>query len=321
MVFNLFKKNKKESKDKIEGAGEKPKSFLTRLKDGLARTRDSYNDSLESLFEGGKLNKDKLEDLEEILVTSDMGIDTSLDLVEKIRKNRSKFKSVDDLRAFLKSEILGMVEFKDAEVSVKKPHIIMVTGVNGVGKTTTIGKLAAMYEGEGKKVLIAAADTFRAAAVEQLSVWAERAGCEIVKHKESTDPAAVAFDGVSAAVARDIDVVLVDTAGRLQTQKNLMEELKKIKRAVGKKIKGAPHETLMVIDATTGQNGLSQVKTFHESVGVTGIALTKLDGTAKGGMAVSIGKSMKIPLKYVGVGEKIEDLQRFDAEKFIDALF
>ncbi|MCP3926163.1 MAG: signal recognition particle-docking protein FtsY [Desulfobacterales bacterium] len=320
MVFKLFRKNK--NKDIEKGNDEKSKGFLGRLKDGLSRTRSSYNEGLSNLFVSGKLDKNKLEDLEEILVTSDMGIETSLSIVEKVSKNRSKIKDVESLKDFLKKEILEMVEFdKTDEISIKKPHIIMVTGVNGVGKTTTIGKLAAMYKNEGKKVLIAAADTFRAAAVEQLTIWAERAECEIVKHKENTDPAAVAFDGVSAAVARDIDIVLVDTAGRLQTQINLMEELKKIKRAMSKKIKGAPHETLMVIDATTGQNGLSQVKTFHESVGVSGIVLTKLDGTAKGGMAVSISKKMKIPLKYIGVGEQIDDLQKFDAEIFIDALF
>lgn len=320
MVFNFFKKKNKADENKTDPV-DKSKGFLGRLKDGLSRTRNTYNDSLEKLFVSGKLDKNKLEDLEEILVTSDMGIETSIELVEKIQKNRSKIKDVQQLKDFLKKEIIEMVDFKEDETALKKPHVIMVAGVNGVGKTTTIGKLASMYEKSGKKVLIAAADTFRAAAVEQLTIWADRAGCEIVKHKENTDPAAVAFDGVSAAVARNIDIVLVDTAGRLQTQKNLMEELKKIERAVGKKIKGAPHETLMVIDATTGQNGLSQVKTFHESVGISGIVLTKLDGTAKGGMAVSIGKTLKIPLKYIGVGESIEDLQKFDAEKFIDALF
>ena len=194
-------------------------------------------------------------------------------------------------------------------------------GVNGVGKTTTIGKLAARYGAEGKKVLVAAADTFRAAAVEQLSIWAERAGADIVRHRDNADPAAVAYDGVEAGMARSVDVVLVDTAGRLHTKVNLMEELTKIKRIIGKKLPGAPHEILLVLDATTGQNALSQAKLFHEALDVTGLAMTKLDGTAKGGIVVGICSSLKIPLKYVGVGEKIDDLQRFDPGQFADALF
>jgi fused signal recognition particle receptor len=197
----------------------------------------------------------------------------------------------------------------------------MVVGVNGVGKTTTIGKLAARYSAEGKKVLVAAADTFRAAAVEQLGIWAERSGADIVKHRENADPAAVAYDGVEAAMARGTDVVLVDTAGRLHTKVNLMEELKKIKRSIGKKLPDAPHETLLVLDATTGQNALSQAKLFNDTLEVTGLALTKLDGTAKGGIVVGICSSLKIPLEYIGVGEQIDDLQRFDAVQFTDALF
>jgi fused signal recognition particle receptor len=197
----------------------------------------------------------------------------------------------------------------------------MVIGVNGVGKTTTIGKLAAHYSAENKKVLIAAADTFRAAAVEQAAIWAERSNADIVRHKDGSDPAAVAYDGVEAGLARGCDIVLIDTAGRLHTKINLMEELKKIKRSVDKKLPGAPHEILLVLDATTGQNALTQAKIFHEALNVTGIALTKLDGTAKGGIVLSICKSLNVPLMYIGVGEQINDLQAFDAEKFVDALF
>ncbi|MDM8538500.1 signal recognition particle-docking protein FtsY, partial [Desulfobacterales bacterium HSG17] len=200
-------------------------------------------------------------------------------------------------------------------------HVIMVLGVNGVGKTTTIGKLAAKYTNNGKKVLIAAADTFRAAAVEQISLWSQKAGADIVKHRENADPAAVAYDGIEAAIARGKDYVIIDTAGRLHTKVNLMEELKKIKRAMGKAMPDAPHEILLVLDATTGQNALSQAKQFHEAIGITGIALTKLDGTAKGGVVISICNTLEIPLKYIGVGETIDDLQIFDPKKFIDALF
>eukprot|EP00362_Geleiidae_sp_MMETSP1317_P001513 CAMPEP_0201282278 /NCGR_PEP_ID=MMETSP1317-20130820/5218_1 /ASSEMBLY_ACC=CAM_ASM_000770 /TAXON_ID=187299 /ORGANISM="Undescribed Undescribed, Strain Undescribed" /LENGTH=198 /DNA_ID=CAMNT_0047594467 /DNA_START=782 /DNA_END=1378 /DNA_ORIENTATION=- len=197
----------------------------------------------------------------------------------------------------------------------------MVVGVNGTGKTTTIGKLAFRYSSEGKKVLITAADTFRAAAIEQLTIWARRAGAEIVKHKENVDPASVAYDGIKVAIERGTDIVLVDTAGRIHTQKNLMEELKKIKRTIGKKLPDAPHETLLVLDAITGQNALSQVKLFNESLGITSIALTKLDGTAKGGVVLNICRSVRIPLKYIGIGEQIDDLQDFDAEEFITSLF
>jgi fused signal recognition particle receptor len=202
-----------------------------------------------------------------------------------------------------------------------KPYVIMVIGVNGTGKTTTIGKLAAKFSASGKKVIVVAADTFRAAAIEQLAIWAERAGVDIIKHKEMSDPAAVAYDGIEAAVARNVDIVLVDTAGRLHTKKNLMEELKKIKRTISKKIPGAPHEILLTLDATTGQNALAQAQLFNDALDVTGIALTKLDGTAKGGIAVSICSTLEIPLNYIGIGERIEDLQEFDPIEFVNALF
>jgi fused signal recognition particle receptor len=223
----------------------------------------------------------------------------------------------------LREEILALLPEKsqNCETSGSRPHVIMVVGVNGVGKTTTIGKMAARFLGEKKRVLIAAADTFRAAAVEQLAIWAQRSGADFVRHKDGADPAAVAYDGIEAACARKADVVLVDTAGRLHTKINLMEELKKIKRSMAKIMPDAPHEVLLVLDATTGQNALSQAKLFNEALGVTGIALTKLDGTAKGGIVISIHDKLNIPLQYVGVGETIEDLQVFDPHRFVNALF
>ncbi len=257
------------------------------------------------------------------MITSDMGVQTSVDLIERISGKSSKIADADELKNSLKEEILS---FLDAQTTVHdkitgRPHVIMVVGVNGTGKTTSIGKLAARYTSAGKKVLVAAADTFRAAAVEQLEIWADRAGADIVKQKEGTDPAAVAYDSIQAAIARDCDIVLVDTAGRLHTKINLMEELKKIKRSISKKLPGAPHEILLVLDATTGQNALSQAKLFNEALDITAIALTKLDGTARGGVVVGIFTALKIPLKYIGVGEQIEDLQDFDPVRFVNALF
>lgn len=298
--------------------------FLKRLKKGLARTRQVFSTNIDELFTGNrKIDDDLLEELEEILIISDIGVQTATDLIQSISKKASKISGADQLKEALKKEILASLTYQTPfrEKITAKPHVIMVVGVNGVGKTTTIGKLAAKFTASGKKVLIAAADTFRAAAVEQLMIWAERAGAEIVKHKEKTDPAAVAYDSLEAALARGADIVLIDTAGRLHTSVNLMEELKKIKRTVSKKNSGAPHEILLVLDATTGQNALSQARLFHDALGITGIALVKLDGTAKGGIVVSICNTLNIPLKYVGVGEKIEDLHNFNPVHFVKAFF
>lgn len=298
--------------------------FFKRLKSGLSKTRKILTTDIDELFlSGGKIDDDLLEELEEILITSDIGVKTTMDLMESISKKSSKISNADQLKTVLKEEILSFIDTQPASTEnfITKPHVILVVGVNGVGKTTTIGKLASKFTAEGKKVLIAAGDTFRAAAAEQLTIWADRAGAKIVKHKENTDPASVAYDSIESAMARDIDVVLVDTAGRLHTQVNLMEELKKIKRALSKKLPDAPHETLIVLDATTGQNAVSQAKLFHEEIGVTGIALTKLDGTAKGGVVISICDSLKLPLKYIGIGEQVNDLQDFDPIQFVDALF
>ncbi|MDJ0665989.1 MAG: signal recognition particle-docking protein FtsY [Desulfobacterales bacterium] len=305
---------------------DKPRRGLfKRLRNGLTKTRDFLNTDIEDLFSRRrKLDDDTLEELEELLITADLGVRTAMDLMAQIGRKASKIETVDGLRAALREEILALIGKPSADVEkavAARPRVIMVVGVNGVGKTTTIGKLAAHHTREGRKVLIAAADTFRAAAIEQLAIWAERAGADIVRHKDQADPAAVAYDAVEAALARGADVVLIDTAGRLHTKVNLMEELKKIKRAVGKKIADAPHEILLVLDATTGQNALSQAKLFDEALDLDALALTKLDGTAKGGIVVSICNSLDIPLKHVGVGEQIEDLQVFNARDFVEALF
>lgn len=321
MVFGLFK----QKKDKPEAAdSSKSTGIFERLKNGLSKTRKILTTDIDQLFAGNrKIDEELLEKLEELLITSDIGIQTSTELIQRISKKSSNISNADQLKKSLKEEILSFFGAQTpAHKNIKsKPHVIMVVGVNGTGKTTTTGKLAAKYTAAGKKVLIAASDTFRAAAIEQLTIWADRAGAEIVKHKDNADPAAVAYDSIEAALARNVDVVLVDTAGRLHTKVNLMEELKKIKRTISKKMPDAPHEILLVLDATTGQNALSQAKLFNDAIGVTGIALTKLDGTAKGGIVVSICNSLEIQLKYIGIGEQIDDLQDFDPVQFINALF
>ena len=297
--------------------------FFSRLKRGLEKTRKILNTNIEDLFTSSSILDDNmLENLEEMLITSDIGVQTATKIMERVSRQSSQIRSANALKELLRSEFLSLLQSvsqEPAEIPAK-PNVIMVVGVNGVGKTTTIGKLAARNTREKKKALVVAADTFRAAAVEQLSIWAERAGVGIIKHNENADPAAVAFDGVSAAVARDVDTVYVDTAGRLHTKSNLMEELKKIKRTISKKLPGAPHEILLVLDATTGQNALMQARQFNEILDVTGIILTKLDGTAKGGIVLSICHSLQIPIKYIGVGESIEDLQIFNPAEFVKAL-
>jgi fused signal recognition particle receptor len=296
---------------------------LNWLKKGLTKTREILTTDIDDLFRSKKhIDDDMLEELEELLITSDIGVQTAMDLMQTITKQAGRIKGPELLKETLKQELLTHLKrFPPLPAPVHKPHVVMVVGVNGVGKTTTIGKLAAKAVQKGDATLIVAADTFRAAAIEQLDIWAQRAGAGIVKHKADADPAAVAYDGMEAAKARRMDMVLVDTAGRLHTKVNLMEELKKIQRTMGKLIPEAPHEILLVLDATTGQNALSQAKLFHEALGITGLALTKLDGTAKGGIVFSICQSLNIPLQYIGVGEGIEDLQPFDPELFADALF
>ncbi len=292
------------------------------LKSGLSKTRNALSNGVDALFKGGRaLDDDLLEELEELLITSDVGVRTTMEIIETLSEKASEISNSDELKTALKALLLERISFDTpAETALKKPHVMMVIGVNGVGKTTTIGKMATRFVREGKKVIIVAGDTFRAAASEQLTIWAERSGAEIVRHKDNSDPAAVAFDGVQAAVARDADIVIIDTAGRLHTKKNLMEELKKIRRSVAKTIPDAPHETLMVVDATTGQNALTQAQLFHDAVGIDGVALTKLDGTAKGGIVIGITSTLGVPLKYIGIGEQADDLRPFDAEEFADAL-
>ncbi len=299
--------------------------IFNRLKKGLSKTREILFTDINELFSAERqIDDDLLEELEEVLVMSDLGMDVTMEIMDKISRKARKLKTADELKSILKEELRALFPLTGdtaVEPETIGPRVIMVVGVNGTGKTTTLGKLALKFSAQGKKVLIAAADTFRAAAIEQVEIWANRANVKVVKHREGSDPAAVAFDAVEASIARGIDILLIDTAGRLHTQKNLMEELKKIKRSVGKRLAGAPHEVLMVLDATTGQNALSQAKLFNDAVGITALALTKLDGTAKGGVVASVARTMDVPLKYIGVGEGIEDLQDFDANLFVNALF
>jgi len=305
---------------------ERKPGLFDRLRQGLSKTRDSLVGKIDRLVLGKKeIDADTLEELEEILITADIGVQTTVELIRILeeRLSRNELKDGAALRETLKEEILKRLsrDVMPLAVDSASPFVIMVIGVNGVGKTTTIGKLAARFSQEGKKVVLAAGDTFRAAAAEQLEIWGERVGCDVVRHKEGADPSAVVFDGIKAAVARKADILIVDTAGRLHTKVNLMEELKKVRRIMGREIPGAPHETLLVLDAATGQNALSQAKLFKETAEVTGIALTKLDGTAKGGIVAAICNEFRIPVRYIGVGEGVDDLRDFDPAEFVDALF
>ena len=299
--------------------------FFDRLKAGLAKTREKLADKIDSLLHGSvKIDDELLDELEETLIMSDVGTKTTEKLMENLRKGvrKSEIQSADDVKRFLSNQIREiLIEEEGASVEVEPPYVILMIGVNGAGKTTTIGKLSAYYGECGKKVMVAAADTFRAGAIEQLEIWAKRTGAEIIKHSEGSNPSSVALDAVRSAVAKNYDVLIVDTAGRLQNKFNLMEELKKINRIIGKGIQGAPHEVLLVLDATTGQNALRQAELFSKSANITGIVLTKLDGTAKGGMIIGIKEELNIPVKWVGVGEGLDDLRPFNAKEFADALF
>lgn len=305
---------------------EEEKSFFGRLKKGLSRTSEGFVRGIDRAILGKKLiDDDLIEDLEEALISADLGIKTAYDLLEAVQEKvrRKELGDTEALKNALKLEILDILKMEEEPLTLKKgrPLVIMVVGVNGVGKTTTIGKLAFRYKSEGSRVLLAAGDTFRAAATEQLAVWGERCGIDVIKHREGADPAALAYDATEAAKARGADLLILDTAGRLHTKINLMEELKKIKRVMTKVISDAPHEVLLVLDASTGQNAISQAKLFHEAVGITGIAVTKLDGTPKGGVVIGIADELKIPIRYIGVGEDIEDLRDFNAEDFVEAIF
>lgn len=300
--------------------------LFARLRKGLAKTAGGLVGKIDTILTGRtKIDADLYADLEEALITADIGVNTAYKLLEGTQRlvNERKITSPDALRALLKEQILDILKTEaiPLDTAAKKPFVIMVVGVNGVGKTTTIGKMAAQFHAQGRKVMMAAGDTFRAAAIEQLEIWAGRVGCEFLKQKQGADPSAVAFDAVQAAVARDIDVVLVDTAGRLHTKSNLMEELKKIKRVMAKIVPDAPHETVLVLDSTTGQNAITQAKTFNEAIDLSGIILTKLDGTSKGGCIVGISDELSVPIRFIGIGEQIDDLRPFDAADFVEALF
>ena len=313
------------------GKKEAPASEQQRLEEGLEKTRSSFFGKLSRAVAGkDTVDEAVLDDLEEVLVASDVGVKTTVEIIRRIeaRVARDRYVSTKDLNALIRDEIadllLGAEAARPADFAAplpNKPHVVMVVGVNGVGKTTSIGKIAARYKAAGKRVLLGAADTFRAAATEQLEIWSQRAGVEIIKQYQGADPAAVAFDTLAAAQSRGADVVIIDTAGRLHTKGGLMDELSKVKRVMDRQVAGAPHEVLLVLDASTGQNAIRQAEAFTEHVDVTGLVLTKLDGTAKGGIVIGISNEFRIPVKYIGVGEGIDDLQVFDRAAFVQALF
>ncbi|MDK2979076.1 MAG: fused signal recognition particle receptor [Bacteroidales bacterium] len=312
-TFGIFSKEKKKTLDK-----------------GLEKTKENVLKKLSRAVIGKtKVDDEVLDNLEEVLITSDVGVDTTLKIIERIenRVSRDKYLGTEELNNILKEEIAALLEennSSDIELSFSsnnKPYVIMVVGVNGVGKTTTIGKLAYQFKNMGKKVYLGAADTFRAAAVDQLTIWAERVGVPIVKQKMGSDPASVAFDALSSAKSNDADVVIIDTAGRLHNKINLMNELSKIKKVMNRVVEGAPHEILLILDGSTGQNAFEQAKQFTHATDVTALALTKLDGTAKGGVVIGISDQFKIPVKYIGIGERMEDLQVFNKKEFVDSLF
>ncbi|MCR4289263.1 MAG: signal recognition particle-docking protein FtsY [Candidatus Scalindua sp.] len=318
--------SKKKSGTAAEDVKNKSWSPFQKLKNSLTKTRSKITSKFKNLL-SFKRNIDEgvLEELEVVLLESDIGVGLVTKIIQDIR-DAWKSKEIEDTTGvydFLKNDLKQSL--KDGNSSIKIAHapptVIMVAGVNGVGKTTSIAKLANLYIKQGKKVMLAAGDTFRAAATEQLDIWSKRIGADIVKHQSGADPSAVTFDALEASLSRGIDILIVDTAGRLHTHENLMNELTKMKRVISKKIENAPHEVLMVLDATTGQNAISQAKLFKEAVGVTGIFLSKLDGTAKGGAILGMRKEIDVPVKYVGLGEGIDDIQEFDADKFVDALF
>ena len=298
-------------------------NLFGKLKEGLAKTRDGLTDKINGVLNLAiTIDEDLYEELEEILITSDVGMDTTVDIIERLRNKIRKEKINDpkEVKPALKEVIRDILLEGDYEDNDDEKKVMLVIGVNGVGKTTSIGKLAAKNKNDGKKVLLAAADTFRAAAIDQLEVWSNRAGVDVIKHQEGSDPAAVVFDAIEAAKARNVDLLICDTAGRLHNKKNLMNELEKINRIIDRELQDFKKETLLVLDATTGQNAVIQAKQFMEACPIDGIILTKLDGTAKGGVVISIKQSLDIPVRYIGVGEGVDDLQKFDAEGFAEAL-
>jgi fused signal recognition particle receptor len=314
----LFKK--KDNKETKNG-------FLEKLRSGLSKTRSGFTGRLDRLILGKKeINEDLLEELEEILFTSDLGVAATQELINSVRESveRKELDHPERLKDALRENIIGFLDIEEIKPDDPKPGeplVIMIIGVNGVGKTTTVGKLAHLFKEDDKKVMLVAADTFRAAAIEQLEIWGDRVGVDVVSQKHGTDPSAVVFDAIPSAISKKSDVVLIDTAGRLHTKINLMDELEKIHRTASRKLSGAPHLVWLVLDATTGQNAISQAEIFHKSLGVNGIILTKLDGTAKGGIVVGISRQLSLPIKFIGIGEKIDDLRPFDANEFVKAIF
>ncbi len=302
-------------------------AFFQRLKEGLTKSRETWVQKIGTIFQNRQWDENSLGEMEESLITADVGVKATDKLMQALRRQSPG--ETEDLNQDMSAKLqTAMVEMLRGSVATPRraplsarPWVIIFLGVNGVGKTTTIGKLAAQYRNDGKKVLMVAGDTFRAAAIEQLDAWGKRVGVDVVKHKAGADPSAVVFDGMQAAKSRNVDVLLIDTAGRLHTKVHLIEELKKIRRVITRELPDAPHETLLVLDATTGQNGLQQARVFKEATDITGIVLTKLDGTAKGGVIISIQEELGVPVQYIGVGEDIEDLQPFEAESFVEALF
>ncbi len=323
-MAKFFRKKPKENNG-VPAVREK--HLFQGLRQGLSKTRSAFAGKLDRLFLGRKeLTDDLLDELEEILFTSDIGVATTQELINSVKEKvaRKELRDPEKLKSILRDHILSFVEvptIEHPEPAPGEPLVILVVGVNGVGKTTTIGKAAHGFKLQGKKVMLVAADTFRAAAIEQLVIWGERVGAEVIKQTKGADPSAVVFDALTAAIARKFDVVLVDTAGRLHTKANLMEELKKIYRVTAQKLPGAPHEVWLVLDATTGQNAMSQAQMFNEALGISGIILTKLDGTAKGGIVVGISHQLGMPITHIGIGEKLEDLRPFSPSDFVSAIF
>ncbi|MDB5052119.1 MAG: ftsY 2 [Bacilli bacterium] len=319
--MSFFKKLK-------ESISQKTEAVTNKFKDGLSKTRTAFVERVEDLIlRRKKIDEEFYEELEEILIGADVGVNTVMKLIEELRVEvrKQKIEEPAGLQPILSEKLIGLLESSETDISLRMADngltVILFIGVNGVGKTTTIGKMAHRFKQQGKKVLLAAGDTFRAGAIEQLEVWGQRVGVDVIKQQAGSDPAAVMFDALSAAKTRNVDILLCDTAGRLQNKSNLMEELNKIYRVIRREVPDAPHEVLLVLDATTGQNALSQAKLFGDKTGLTGIVLTKLDGTAKGGIVIAIRQELDIPVKFVGLGEKMDDLEEFDSEQFVHALF
>ncbi|MBI4384242.1 MAG: signal recognition particle-docking protein FtsY [Nitrospinae bacterium] len=312
--------------DETKTSAEKKNGFFSRLKMGLAKTRDTLAGGIDNILRGkAKVGPELLDELEEVMLSADVGASTTGGILDELKKGvgQNRIRTREEVIEHLKESLVRILDEprKELKMPAQPPLVLLVIGVNGSGKTTTIGKLAQKWKAQGKRVMLGAGDTFRAAAIEQLRTWADRIGIPCIQQKSGADPSAVAYDAVQAGRARDMDIVIIDTAGRLQTNSNLMEELKKVKRVIGKALPGAPHETLLVLDASIGQNSVSQARLFHEALAIDGLVMTKLDGTSKGGILFHITRELKLPVLFIGIGEKVEDLQEFDSREFVRALF